>query len=1121
MIRSDDALRAQQLASRPDYSTWVEANAGSGKTTVLSNRVARLLLHGCEPQKILCLTFTKAAAAEMQSRLFAQLGKWSMLSVAELRGNLVSLGERESELTAAILKNARTLFAAALEAPGGLKIQTIHSFCDAVLRRFPLEAETTPRYKLLDDSTKRRLVAEVISAIADGEEFRIFDAVAINMSAADDSIFDLAKQILSRRQQFDAGFDEEWYRQALALPQQATLESLYLAVLGTDTPALLQRMQVAIEQSGSNGILPDPDIERILNSIQNPATQQMFEDKFLFKEKAKVPFGPKPDSWASADIRNKYPEISELASAMAQRIADGRPKRLALRTLQTTKALYEFAAEFLHRYDQKKSALGLLDFDDQIQKVRKLLSAEGVARWVMYKLDAGISHILVDEAQDTSPVQWDVIKSLTDDFFSGAGSHVENRTIFVVGDEKQSIYSFLGADPDGLNIARTHFEKMLRDMAQPIENCSLLYSFRSAQPILQLVDAVMQKYPANGNASEVTHLSPDREKPGRIELWHRSEKNTPPVAPPWFDPSDMQPEDKPLVQLARRVADWIEVQLREAIIPEGDINRRLRAGDILILVQKRGPLFKALMAEMKARNLPLAGADRFKPQEELAVKDIVAALTFVATPFDDLSLAAALRSPLCGLSESDLFSLAHDRGSTSLWERLLLRRAEFAEAVEMFERLRGSEGFLSVYEMLEILLTNFDGRKKLVARLGVESIEGIDELLAQSLEYESVEAPGLIRFLDWIARSDEELQRQPSARQNLIRLMTVHGAKGQESPLVILPDTAVTNANDHKSRLYKLTGAHSAWGPIADGLPDFLLEAKAKEIDRAQVEKQRLLYVAMTRAEHWLVVCGADGKTAPDLDWYDQIKNALTQSGVNQGNQDLVISHNWPMQKKLETADDLNDPVGFIPDWATEPVPSPEKRRAILSPSQLGGAHSTLWSEPDFAEDDRASKRGRWIHTLLEHLPKIAASKRHESAGFILQYDPEPPEQDALADIQNEVGKILAAPHLAPLFAENSLGEVPFKADLLENQLSGRIDRLIVTQEKISVVDFKSNADVPTQPEAVPEGILRQLGAYAFTMKKIWPDRQIETSILWTRTAELMVLPQNIVMDAFARREKP
>ncbi len=1122
MTLSANASAAQERASRPDKSSWVSANAGSGKTRVLTSRVARLLLRGVDPQLILCLTYTKAAASVMQNRLFELLGSWSMLPTDKLREGLAELGESRDSLIDESLRNARTLFAAALETPGGLKIQTIHSFCDSVLRKFPLEAGVSPSFSTLETKQKRSIFQDILREMAQSDIGTAFGAMASNMSNATDSVGNLVEAIIAKRACFAVKRDESHFRKVLSLPATANLQDLQDGLMTPDTIGLLCQMRDALPLDADSDTRTRRAIERILLDPNADTVLKELEDRFLYGNGTKNPFAAKIDRWATDLVRKANPHLTEPANELARQIETNRPIRLALRTLSSSIAIQDFAVDFLRRYDDKKSANGYLDYDDQIQLARKLLTDTEVSNWVLSKLDGRISHILVDEAQDTSPAQWDIIKAISDDFFDGLGGNSGPRSIFAVGDSKQSIFSFQGADPSAFGKAKLHYLHALDDIADALEDCELLYSFRSAPPILQLVDKVMAASSHAASEGKVQHLSPTPEKAGRIELWDRLEKSEPSQIPPWWVPDPAAGDDSHVTVLAEKIADWVQSQLAEGVLPIKDGPRAITPGDILILVKSRNPIFHAILNALKSRNLPVAGADRFKLSEELAVKDLLAALTFTSSPFDDLSLASALRSPLCGLNETELFELAFERNEQTLWERLLSRRESYRKTVAMFEALRSAEGYSRPYELLEIILTKFDGRQNLLGRLGMDSAEGIDELLSQALAYESIEAPTLEGFLHWISMDDATIVRQQEHRSSSIRVMTIHGAKGLESPIVILPQTGPKVRKGFGGGLSELEDGTILSAALSDDAPEAFERALNLEHARQDAEEQRLFYVAMTRAEHWLIVCESRPKGRNESEtWYSQIDSAMPQLGAIRSSNGLVLESNWHADMaRTPTVLPLAPEIG-LPVWASERTAPIDRRPRILNPSQLGGSHVLPGDSPSL-DDDRNKVAGSLIHLLLEYLPSIAAPHRAVAASEIIASHAPIDFEGRSVAIEQEVLALIAARHLEHIFfAPNAQSEVQLAANLAGQPVLGRIDRLIIGENKITAIDYKSNAIVASDVANVPEGILRQMGAYRAALAEIWPGRGIETAILWTKTAQLMVLPQNIVMDAFARRDKP
>lgn len=1102
-MKRDAATQAQVRAADPMASTWLSANAGSGKTRVLTDRVARLLLSGVSPQHILCLTYTKAAASEMQNRLFKRLGEWAMLDQNQLRTALERLGLEQS-LNDDVLREARRLFARAIETPGGLKIQTIHSFCAALLRRFPLEAGVSPQFVEMDDRAANRLRDDVLEALSSGSDTAAMDALAQYFPG--DDLGGILQEIAKHRDAFGASAAEIW--QLFDLPEDYAEDQLISDVfLGTEA-GLFNTLIPAMRAGTKTDVANAEKLARLLPDLGSASALPGLEALFLFGKSAKSPFGAKIGKFPNKAVLDTLPGRDALEDLM-RRVEDTRPKRLALAAARKTLALHQFAAGFLPEYDRRKRLHGWLDFDDLIIKARDLLTNPGVAEWVLYRLDGGIDHILVDEAQDTSPLQWQVVELLSREFTAGEGAHADTpRTIFVVGDKKQSIYSFQGADPDGFDRMRDTFAGRLRAAPVPLSVQQLEFSFRSAPAILNVVDTVFGEGRRAGMGDSVLHRAFRQDLPGRVDLWPVTPKEEKPDDLPWYDPVNRIAPSAAPVRLADDLAARIKEMIgAESLIENGE-RRDLRAGDVLILVRRRSTLFHEIICACKAAGLPVAGADRLKIGGELAVKDLTAMLAFLSTPEDNLSLAAALRSPLFGWDEARIYNLAAGRSEKYLWATLRARSDEFGAEHDMLQALRDEADYLRPFELLERILTRHDGRRKLIARLGEEAEDGIDALLAQALSYERSEIPSLTGFLGWLQSDEVEIKRELGSAGNRIRVMTVHGAKGLEAPVVILPDT-----NKHELRIrdevLQSEGGQAMWKSASDQSPAQVTAALDHLRRKQEEERQRLLYVAMTRAEQWLIVCAA-GDLDKGNSWYEKVQLGLTHAGA--------VTHEFAMGQglRLQTGD-WPGPVGSaatdttsdctLPDWVNQPAKRPHKPAPPLSPSNLGGAKA-LPGDAGLPEDE-AKARGTALHLLLEHLPA------HPQARW-----PIIATQLDATDVLAEATSVLTNEKLAPIFAEDALAEVDVTATLpaLGNApMTGTIDRLLFRTDHILAIDYKSNATPPRVPADVPEGLLRQMGAYASALKQIYPGQRIETAILWTANATLMPLPDQLIEAALAR----
>ncbi len=1105
MIR-DAATQRQVDAANPRTSTWLSANAGSGKTRVLTDRVARLLLEEVSPQNILCLTYTKAAAAEMQNRLFQRLGAWAMMADDDLRAELLALGV-DRQIDGAELKKARTLFARAIETPGGLKIQTIHSFCAGVLRRFPLEAQVSPQFREMEDRAAEILRAEVVDDIVMGPQAGVVHGLLTHFTGSELDRF--TAEIAGKREYFLTEPDYGALHETLGVPEGMTVEKLRDDIFDAQ---LLTQFVDACAAGSTNDIKAANALRPILGGTQAPHDiLAVFENIFLTGEGAKSPFSAKIGTLPTKATRAANEELIAEIEPLMGRVEDMRPYRLGFLALERTKALYDFARVFVPAYEARKLSMGALDFDDLIRKAKALLTDRDVAQWVLFRLDGGIDHILVDEAQDTSPTQWSVIEQLTQEFATGEGARMDRaRTVFVVGDKKQSIYSFQGADPAAFDQMKAHFKGAHEAIGKPFEVTSLDHSFRSSQAILSVVDQTFIGDRAEGMDDTLTHIAFKENMPGRVDLWPVIEKSTTEDNREWFKPVDEPSATDHTVLMAQRVAEQIKYMVAHETIPEeigntGQYNRRrITEGDFLILVQRRSELFAEIIRACKAADLKIAGADRLRVGAELAVKDLAAVLRFLALPEDDLSLAAALRSPLFGWTEQDLFTLAHHRPENSfLWEAL--RNSTHAETLAIMNDLRSKSDFLRPYDLIERILTRHDGRRRLLARLGPEAEDGIDALLAQALAYESTGVPSLTGFLSWMETDDLEVKRQMESQGDRIRVMTVHGAKGLEAPIVILPDTAKRDVKVNQELLP--AGDHLIWKTPAKSSAPSVVALRDEVIAKQTRERMRLLYVAMTRAEKWLIVGAAGDVGEGDASWYNIVADGMTR----RGDYDAMLG-DMPLRRVSELdwdAPPLAEVIPVHPEEVTPPafgdLPVPTSPKTI-APSELPGA-KIIDGDPAGDDIEDALDRGTQIHLLLEHLPMIAQEKRRAVGLQLLQSDD--------ASLVEEVIALINQPDLAWLWDADALTEVVVTADIPGlGRIHGAIDRLIIGPDTITAIDYKSNRLVPEKPEDTPLGLQRQLAAYDHALRQIYPDHAIKTAILWTHNGHLTVLPQQHLHEA-------
>jgi len=1163
--------QAQRDAADPAASVWVSANAGTGKTHVLTQRVLRLMLAGTKPERILCLTYTKAAAAEMSKRVFDTLAKWVSLSDDELARRLTELTDRTP--SDADLDIARTLFAVAIETPGGLKVQTIHSFCERLLQRFPLEAGVTPDFKVLDETMATTLLREAIDATlleaTNGSSAAHGEALATVIPyAAEERFDDVLGAALRQRRWLDSatridfgdgGNDdlaglERAFRRSFDVRADVSLDDIERELGDVIDEATLKRLLDALT-GGSVTDQKMADHVRAALNAPSPAARAAALEKFLCTD------GKPRKSLMTKKLVGDFPDLDAAASTAQARFVGLLEERRGLRAICATVALHRLAGAVLQRYTLAKHRRAALDYDDLITKSVFLLSGQALASWVMFKLDRGIDHILVDEAQDTSPEQWQIVEALAREFFTGGGQHEAVRTLFGVGDEKQSIYSFQGAAPKQFADMGERFSTM--SGAGTWRSVPLDLSFRTVAPVLEAVDRVFADHGRTPGltvaASLIRHAVYRIGHGGTVELWPTEVPDDAVSTDPW-SPLAEATERAPAERLAERIATTIDRWLKEGemLASEG---RPVRAGDIIILVRRRRPFAAPMVAALKARGIPVAGADRLRLSEQIAVADLMSLGDFLTLPEDDLALAEVLKSPLIGLDDDDLLIFAHGRNG-SLWKALIAHRDasdRVRAAVETLKRWRSRADFVPPFEFFASILDREGGRAKLLARLGAEAADPIDEFLNLALRYDDAEAPSLTGFLAFLRDADREVKRDMEQGRNEVRVMTVHGAKGLEAPIVFLPDTCSTVSGGRVTTLFDMDaldlpegaeGTPFVWSVKGTAKHPLIANAKAARTRAETEERNRLLYVAMTRARDRLYIAGFEGKNRRPADcWYDLIGAGLSgmleeveaPGGVTVRRRMALQSVPVPEHARHEKS---GAEAAALPPWAMAPAPREAALSIPLAPSRLEAYAPDEEGEPlpvqpvhrRAAEDEPAAPsprlqasehrfvRGTLTHALLQHLPTLPASGWENAATGFLELRGAMLSPAVRASIARETLAILTAPEFAPLFGPGSRAEVPIVA-LIPNpdgrgaplKLMGQIDRLVDTGREVLIVDYKTNRPPPRHIDGVAAAYLYQLAAYRLALREIYPGRTVRAALLWTDGPRIMALPDTL-LDSYSGR---
>lgn len=1128
MIVSAASARAaarQREASDPRVSAFVAASAGSGKTKLLVDRLLRLMLDGADPARILCLTFTKAAAAEMALRLQRILGQWVTLDDAALRD---TLKERGITPSAEAMERARALFARVLDLPGGMRISTIHAFCQSLLRRFPLEAQLAPHFQLMDDIDGRaELLAARESAMADADR----NALATIAGLLQDQGFgDLVASLRPHAARLQT---------LLAMPPAARLALLQqtVGVDGTDADvvrrgalAITQGLDDAIAQMRAHGTASEralaDEMFGWLNLTPGLRVEHWAQWRALFLTKEGD--GRKPGAFCKGKWA-KESGLQDIFVAEVDRVLAVEDDRRALHVAAATDALLTLAGPVLGGLQHRKERAGLLDYQDLIDRTTALLLDPGAA-WVLFKLDGGLDHLLLDEVQDTAPDQWAIAGALTAEFFAGTGAQDGTRTVFAVGDRKQSIYSFQGADPAEFDRWRVKMDRAVTQAGGAFRNTVLDVSFRSTPAVLSLVDAVFDDPAAAAGVvapGEALRHEPHRAgQAGRVELWPLAPVPEEEAAEPWAVPD----RNRGLITAPQRLADglahWIRAQIGTAMLPSR--GRAVAAGDILVLVRRRNDFARALVRRLKSLGVPVAGLDRLYLTDQPVVQDLLALCDVLLLPEDDLSLACVLTSPLGELDDDDLMALAVGR-TGRLWETLRARRAErpaWQRAAAFIEALQARVDYVSPHTLLVEALGPLGARARLLRRLGPEAAEPLDELLGASLSYAAGHPPSLQGFVHWLRQSGAEVKREAEAAGQTVRIMTVHGAKGLQAPVVIIPDTTALPPNDDT---LVWTGDIPLWTPRRElrcSAVQRLLDAgKQARLE----EHNRLLYVALTRAEDRLLVCGwQTRKQASDDCWYHAAGRALRRMGAAaEALADVPDPWDGPVlvyetaqraavaPEAAATAASVAPPppwFGGPPDWLPHATPAEPARPVPLAPSRPADA----WLGPvpaassPLAGGGGGLARGALIHRLLQHAPALPQDERDAAISAYLAAAGADPA------IAAEVVGILDHAALAPLFAPDARAEQPLAGLVNGAVVSGVVDRLAVLPDRVLVADFKTNRDAPGRAEDTPVLYLRQMAAYRAVLLQIFPGRPVQCALVWTRTATVMLLPDSLLDAAGA-----
>ena len=1018
-------------------------------------------------------------------------------------------------------------------------MQTLHAFCERLLRLFPFEANVPAHFKVIDERESKTLMAEARLRAIGGARPGSAEAHALELTAREAGSFRFSTvlaEALPLTETFEAFENAHAYgaalRRRLRLETGESVATVQAEMLGGDVGRRRRRAWAeALETGSPRDRVLAAKVREADGDAEPSARVEALLNVFFTEGGEGKPAGGASASLITKPTRTAYPALDADLQREQTRLDGLRAKLRSLRTLERSEALFIVGKETLEAFRAIKADRGVLDFADQTARALKLVTRSSAA-WVMHKLDYALDHLLIDEAQDTSPEQWEIIAALTAELFSGASARRGLRTVFAVGDEKQSIFSFQGAAPEQFAEMGRFFSKRHKEAELRFESVPLHFSFRSAQTILNAVDQVFASAAAwSGVApgeAPPQHHAVRTDLKGLVELWPPIPAAETPKPSDWRMPLDALSGSDPGALLARRIAsvlkEWLAPASRERIAGRDGAPRRIRPGDVMILVRQRNAFFDAMIKALKDHDVEVAGADRLRLNEHIAVMDLIAAGRAVLTPDDDLSLACALKSPLLGFDDEGLFTLASGRPG-SLWEALRCSADSRAQAaLARLSLWRERARSVSPYDFYARLLGQDGGRQALIGRLGPDASDPIDEFLALAQAHERRQAPSLVRFLAEVEADEEPVKRDMENEAAGVRVLTVHASKGLEAPVVFLPDTCGAPNGQNDPQLFRLAATRPgepplfAWSRKSADDCETLAEARRRRREADAGEHRRLLYVAMTRASQRLIIAGYETRNGRGKGcWHelvrDGLRGAMREMPAPWGEGSVFRLGEGLLEDQGGESPQRESPEP-VPAWLTN-LAAPEGRRARLRPSRANSP----------GEEERENvKTGRLAHALLHMLPEIEAEKRRRAGlGWLAgQGGISEPAATALLE---KVLRALGAPNLAPLFGPGSRSEVPFAGILRrpgrpDLPYTGRLDRMVVTDHEAWIADFKLGGE-PARPARAH---ITQLATYKAALAEVFPQRSIRASLVYLDGPSLKTIAEpeldSALEDLYANRSE-
>ncbi len=856
----------QDTAADPTKNIWVQANAGTGKTKVLVQRLLRILFRSpdCNTSGILCLTYTNAGAGEMRNRILRDLRNWANATDDELCDLLNGI-TTNTNVTDSDIEHARKIFFKYIDNPEILKIKTIHGFCEEILHRFPLEVNLSPSWTLVSDTNQHILQMEALRKMINSTgDVRVRDAFAHIVEYAPENYIDTMLDLLNGQYKyFFQVKDFDKYREYFIDTTKYFLNIHSKINTDFDTQEL-QIIADFVQNDINLSKKPADYMEKILK-----LTKQFIEKTIVFEE------------YKSAYLKSDGGKILHIFKSKKDPIVAEQEHVYQInqylnncKIFEDTIALFDLSAAFAKEYRKIKQQRNLLDFEDLILYTKELFSKPDTMGWVLSQLNISLSHILVDEAQDTSPIQWDILRMLTGDFFATGDTQESQHSLFVVGDTKQSIYGFQGADPNAFTHSQDEISTQIAQNMRSIEKIPLKQSFRSTAAVLNTVDRFFTA-PAVTEATGFInnqHLCFRKKEPGMVEI-HKlisghSKENTGQT-------------------YTKNIADKIHTLVKTG---------KYQPKDIMILVQHRHPFAIPLLKELQKLEIPVAGSDRIVLPNFPAIRDLLNLIRFCLNQSDDFSLCCVLKSPLFRLTEADIYKICKKRNQESkILKKSLSDRHDITvfdilvnTHTDIFNKLTNyikMSSIMGPYTFFSNILSP-DVRTSFIAALGTQVIDPIEEFMTICLAYERTQPGTLYNFIKYFITGNSEIKRDLDASTG-VRIVTVHGSKGLEAPVVFLIDTVNMPKTDEILPIPSFEFIKQKHVNTNDYPPVWIWTKYSNNTEIKQVatdtskqqhieEYYRLLYVAMTRARDELYIYGYTPYiNANDMAWHTKLWNVF------------------------------------------------------------------------------------------------------------------------------------------------------------------------------------------------------------------------------------------------------